>query len=154
MPCGAVRSFCCRHFGCPQRRHQESLAVDEAPVLRLVPSESNPGGSASQPRRPETTRRRSAAAAQADEPPPAAAEPAQPPPAPPPESSVDPVGGETTSGVRSPEPPAGSPPPVMPSDWQRQLALAVDFWRRPHTGASEVGDFFIDTGITENVLVP
>jgi 1-acyl-sn-glycerol-3-phosphate acyltransferase len=128
--------------------------VDEAPVLRLVPSESNPGGSASEPRRPETTRRRTAAAAQAVEPPPAAAKPAQPPSAPPPASSVDPVGGETTSGVRSPEPPAGSPPPVMPSDWQRQLALAVDFWRRRLTGEYEVDDFGFDPDLTENVLVP
>jgi len=56
--------------------------------------------------------------------------------------------------VRSPEPPAGSPPPAMPSDWQRQLALAVDFWRRRLTGEYEVDDFGFDPDLTENVLVP
>ena len=42
----------------------------------------------------------------------------------------------------------------MPSDWQRQLALAVDFWRRRLTGEYEVDDFGFDPDLTENVLVP
>jgi 1-acyl-sn-glycerol-3-phosphate acyltransferase len=127
--------------------------VDEAPVLRLVPSESNPGGSASEAGRPESRRGRSAAAAEPAEPP-AEARGAQPPPAPALASGVDPAGGKSTSGVRSPEPPAGSPPPVLSSAWQRQLAIAVDFWRRRLTGEYEVDDFGFDPDLTENVLVP
>ena len=103
----------------------------------------------SEPRRPEPRSHRSAAAARPVEPPPAETQPAEPAPA----SSVDPAGGETTSGPRSLEPPAGSPP-VPPSAWQRQLAIAVDFWRRRLTGEYEVDDFGFDPDLTENVLVP
>ena len=129
--------------------------MDEAPVLRLVPSESNPGGSASEPGRPETARRRSAGAAQASR---AAAGRGQTGPAAvcaaaPSRASI-PLSARRHRGGGRPEPPAGSPPPVMPSDWQRQLALALDFWRRRLTGEYEVDDFGFDPDLTENVLVP
>ena len=152
--------------------------MDESPALRLVSSKSNPGDSASEPRRPEARRRRSAAARPV-EPPPAEAPLAEPPPAewrsvetasatpgpaadrepegaeragpdPPPQPSVDPGLGETTAGVEPPEQPAGSPPSV----WQRQLAIALDFWRRRLTGEYEVDDFGFDPDLTANVLVP
>jgi 1-acyl-sn-glycerol-3-phosphate acyltransferase len=163
------------------------LAVDESPALRLVSSKSNPGGSPSEPRRPEARRRRPAAARPVEptpaEPPPAQASPARPPPAesrsaetasaapgpaadsepegaeragtdPTPQPSVDPDLSETTAGVEPPEQPAGSPPSVVPSAWQRQLAIALDFWRRRLTGEYEVDDFGFDPDLTANVLVP
>ena len=161
--------------------------MDESPALRLVSSKSNPGGSASEPRRPEARRRRPATARPVEptpaEPPPAEAPPAGPRPAesrsvetasaapgpaadsepegaeragtdPTPQPSVDPDLGETTAGVEPPEQPAGSPPSVVPSAWQRQLAIALDFWRRRLTGEYEVDDFGFDPDLTANVLVP
>jgi 1-acyl-sn-glycerol-3-phosphate acyltransferase len=159
------------------------VAVDEAPALRLVPSKSNPGGSASERRRPEAKRRRPAAARPV-EPPPAEAPQAGPQPAesrsvdtasaapgraaepepegadradadPTPQASVDPAVGETAAGVERPEQPTGSSSPlVVPSAWQRQLATALDFWRRRLTGQYEVDDFGFDPDLTANVLVP
>ena len=151
--------------------------MDESPALRLVSSKSNPGGSAGEPRRPEARRRRPATARPVEptpaEPPPAEAPPvetasAAPGPAadsepegseragtdPTPQPSVDPDLGETTAGVAPPEQPAGSPPSVVPSAWQRQLAIALDFWRRRLTGEYEVDDFGFDPDLTANVLVP
>jgi 1-acyl-sn-glycerol-3-phosphate acyltransferase len=50
--------------------------------------------------------------------------------------------------------PADAPPPVEPAAWERQLTVALEFWRRRLTGDYEVDEFGFDPDLTENVLVP
>jgi 1-acyl-sn-glycerol-3-phosphate acyltransferase len=129
--------------------------VDEASVLRIVPPDPEPArGSARAPEPRPATRRRTPSARAADarpvelaaaaDRPPSEAESATPEPsaiAPP----ADPVPLDRT---------AVSSPQGVPSTWERQLAIALDFWRRRLTGEYEVDEFGFDPDLTENVLVP
>jgi 1-acyl-sn-glycerol-3-phosphate acyltransferase len=65
----------------------------------------------------------------------------------------DPAGSETF-GPDADRPDRGPGSTGAPSAWERQLAQALEFWRRRLTGEYDVDDFGFDPDLTTNVLVP
>ncbi len=128
--------------------------MDEASALRIVPPDPEPArGSASAPEPRPPTRRRTPPTRRADARPGELAAAAGRPPSEAESATPEP---SATAPPADPEPLDRAPvaPPQVPSTWERQLAIALDFWRRRLTGDYEVDEFGFDPDLTENVLVP